>query len=263
MASVKFVARDGVSLAYEEAGAGDPPIVLLHGMSANRGRMMPLFDHLQTRHRVIITDLRGHGESDKPTGDYTIDTFVADILYMLNELEIRKPVLIGHSLGGSISLALATTHPEVPRALVLLDSGIRRREAKAADLGDFYDSLGGPDHDRRMREFAYSGLVIPTDGEEIAELVAESLIGMRPDIFISMARGSVTSFDSFASALECTLPALLILSSAPFTDRTTIEQLGPNWQVAQAVGTGHCLQMVVPDQVNAMLDRFLMLLPEA
>jgi pimeloyl-ACP methyl ester carboxylesterase len=258
-AIMEFAIRDDVVLAYKEAGTGDPPIVLLHGMAGDHKRLAPQFDHLQAHHRVVAPDLRGHGESAKPSGAYDVDVFVSDVLWMLGELGIEHPVLVGHSLGGSIGLAIAVAHPEAVRALVLLDSGIRSRETKAADLGSFYAGLGGPDHAERLRAFVYERLFMPTDDRELAEQLAETMARVPPDIFLAMARG-VLSFDSFKAALACTVPSLLILSASPFTDRSTLEKLGPNWQVGQVVGSGHCLQLIVPDQVNAMLDRFLAML---
>ncbi|MBI2866646.1 MAG: alpha/beta fold hydrolase, partial [Chloroflexi bacterium] len=63
---METVVRGGVALAYAEAGAGDPPIVLLHGMGGNHTRLASQFEHLRARHRVVALDLRGHGASGKP-----------------------------------------------------------------------------------------------------------------------------------------------------------------------------------------------------
>jgi len=69
---VGFLERDGVKLHYEEAGAGDPPFVFVHGWCCNHTYFAPQFDHFAKNHRVVAVDLRGHGASDKPEQDYTI-----------------------------------------------------------------------------------------------------------------------------------------------------------------------------------------------
>ena len=82
---------------------------------------------------------------------------------------------------------------------------------------------------------------------------------VRPDVFLAMGAG-VLAFDSRAAALACTVPSLIILADRPFADPDTLQRLGSNWRVARTVGAGHFHQLVVPAQVNAMLDRFLELL---
>ena len=64
----RYVDHEGVSIAYVEAGVGDPPILLVHGMACDHTHLLPQFHHLRSRHRVIAVDLRGHGASDRPGG---------------------------------------------------------------------------------------------------------------------------------------------------------------------------------------------------
>ena len=61
--------RDGVALAYEEAGSGDPPLLLVHCWCCDHSYFQPQFEHFQRDHRVVAVDLRGHGASDKPVQD--------------------------------------------------------------------------------------------------------------------------------------------------------------------------------------------------
>ena len=63
---MRHLVRNGVKLAYEEAGAGGPPLLLVHGMRCNRSHMYPQLGHFMRRHRVVAIDVRGQGESDAP-----------------------------------------------------------------------------------------------------------------------------------------------------------------------------------------------------
>ncbi len=254
------VDREGVRLGFTEAGAGDPPIVLIHGMACDRSHLQPQLHHLSRRHRVVAVDLRGHGASDKPSGTYTTDVFGDDLCALFDRLDLDRPVLVGHSLGGSIALALAARRPEAVGALVLLDSGIRSPDAKHAELRPFYETLGGADHAERIAAFVHQRLFETTDGAELAAAVAACMAATPPHVFMAMAEG-VLAFDSARAAAACSVPALIILATRPFADPDVIRTLPPNWQVGQVVGSGHFIQLVVPEQVNAMLDRFLALLP--
>lgn len=251
--------HEGVSIAYVEAGVGDPPILLVHGMACDHTHLLPQFHHLRTRHRVIAVDLRGHGASDRPGGAYTGEILGDDLAFVCRSLGLDHPVVVGHSLGGSVSLALAVRQPELLGGLVLLDSGIRRPQAKRQELQPFYDSLGGPDHAELVSRFVAQRLCLPTDGEEIVRSVARTMAATPAHVFLAMAEG-VVAFDSQAAALACRVPALLVMSGQPFVDPAAVAALPDNWEVARVAGAGHFVQLVVPDQVNAMLDRFLHLL---
>lgn len=255
------IERDGVRLAYTEAGTG-PGVLLLHGMACDRTQMDGQLAHLADRYRCVSLDLRGHGDSDAPATGYRTDDLVDDIVHVMGALDLAPSVVIGHSRGGSLALALASTHPDLVRAIVLLDSGIRPSAGRTADLGPFYETLGGPDHAERVAAFARARLLEPTDGEEVISRVESVMGATAPHVFLGMSEG-VLEFDSWAAAQSCRMPGLLVLASRPsFLDAAALEALPPSWQIARVVGSGHFVQLVVPEQVNAMIDRFLELLPD-
>ena len=66
-------------------------------------------------------DLRGHGESDKPSQTYTMDGLADDLAWLLGELGVARPVVVGHSMGGVVALVLAARYPELPAAIVMVD----------------------------------------------------------------------------------------------------------------------------------------------
>jgi pimeloyl-ACP methyl ester carboxylesterase len=255
---VNHVTRDGVRLAYVEAGTGDPPIVLVHGMLGTYRLMAPLFEHLSARHRVVSVDLRGHGDSDKPRGDYGNYVYCADFLALFEQLHLQRPVVIGHSFGGSVLLYLAAEHPEAVGGLVLLDSGVRSLASKAAELGPPNESIGA--EPTQPTDFFVNRLFGPDDPPAVRDACLAEIKGVPAYASAAMQR-TVLGFDSGAAAARCTVPSLFILAEKPFTDAETLARLGPNWRVSQVVGSGHFVQLVVPNQVNAMIDRFVELIP--
>ena len=253
------ISRDGVELAYVEHGAGDPALVLLHGMACVHEHMVPLIEAFAPEHRCVAFDLRGHGSSGVPTTAYTLESFTSDLAFGLDELGLDRPVLIGHSFGGSVSLAFAAAHPDRVRALVMLDSGMRSKATVGADLNPFYDALRAatPEQYRVIvEEFARSRLFDPIDDQKVAQEIAEQMARVPAHVFLSMAE-TVTSFDSADTARSCTVPSLIIQSRQPFVDPAALATLGKNWHDARVVGAGHFIQVLVPDQVVAMVRRFL------
>jgi pimeloyl-ACP methyl ester carboxylesterase len=73
------IVHKGIKLAYEDRGAGKPPFVFVHGWTCDRSFFAPQVEHFARRHRVVSLDLRGHGESDQPEGQYSIAAYADDI----------------------------------------------------------------------------------------------------------------------------------------------------------------------------------------
>lgn len=255
---VQHLQRDGVRLAYDDTGEGGPPILLVHGMRCDHRHMAPLFEHLSHRHRVVTVDLRGHGASDTPPDGYTNDELAADLLWLCEQLDVVRPVAIGHSFGGSLSLHIAATQPDRLGGLVLLDSGVRSTAEKEAEMGAVIADAGSAD---RAVDFFADRLFGPHDDAALkAEILSVMTGGVPPAVAQALGR-TVLDFDSGAAAVACSIPALFILADRPFSTPAMIARLGPNWRVGQVIGAGHFVQLFAADQVNAMVDRYLELLP--
>ncbi|MGH1453075.1 MAG: alpha/beta hydrolase [Paracoccaceae bacterium] len=116
-----FIEISTGKLHYLEKGSG-PAILLIHGLGGNlRHFDMGVIDNLATDHRVVAVDRPGMGWSDRP--DDAPANLQAQAGYMaevISALSLDRPLLVGHSLGGGISLALALDHPELTRGLALV-----------------------------------------------------------------------------------------------------------------------------------------------
>jgi pimeloyl-ACP methyl ester carboxylesterase len=117
----RFVDAGGVRLHVEEAGAGEP-VVLLHGAPQHAGcwrKVMPL---LAPHRRVIAPDLRGFGRSEAPGHGYDGETYARDVVALLDALAIEQATIVGHDWGGHAAWLLAARHGERVNALVALDA---------------------------------------------------------------------------------------------------------------------------------------------
>lgn len=119
-----------VELAWSEQGCRDPastepPLVLVHGFTGHRDDFAGVTSDLAARRRVIAPDLRGHGDSDSPeaASEYAFEQLVKDLLGLLDHLGITRCDLLGHSMGGMVTLRFALAHPDRIRSLILLCTG--------------------------------------------------------------------------------------------------------------------------------------------
>jgi pimeloyl-ACP methyl ester carboxylesterase len=106
----------------EDGRVGAPPVVLIHGWTASShwfDRLTPL---LTARYRVIRVDLLGHGGSEKPRNGYSMTEQADRVADALVRVGVRRALVAGHSTGGEVVIALAARHPELTRALAVIDS---------------------------------------------------------------------------------------------------------------------------------------------
>lgn len=109
-------------IAYEEAGAGDRTVILIHGLTFNRKMHRPLADALAERgFRTVTVDLLGHGESDRPerSWEYSMARYGRLLLALIEHLDVPDAVLLGTSLGANSSLEAAAKDPSKIRGMVL------------------------------------------------------------------------------------------------------------------------------------------------
>ncbi|MEV0387276.1 alpha/beta fold hydrolase [Nonomuraea sp. NPDC050643] len=112
---------NGIKLVYREEGdSSAPPLLLIHGRTADHNDWNGITQHFAARHHVFALDLRGHGASDHP-GEYALSAMAGDVIALLDHLGIERVTLIGHSLGGVVSYHVAMDHPGRVARLVLED----------------------------------------------------------------------------------------------------------------------------------------------
>jgi pimeloyl-ACP methyl ester carboxylesterase len=114
--------RGGDLQVREDGRAAAPPVVLIHGWTASIhwfDRLTPL---LTNRYRVIRVDLLGHGGSEKPKDGYSMEEQADRVADALARLGVRRALVAGHSTGGEVAIALAARHPQLTRALAVIDT---------------------------------------------------------------------------------------------------------------------------------------------
>jgi pimeloyl-ACP methyl ester carboxylesterase len=113
----------GHSLQVREDGPrSGPPIVLIHRFAGSIHEWDEIVPELSRAHRVIRTDLLGHGGSEKPGSGYSIEGQARLIAAVLDKLAVKNALVVGHSMGGDIAIALATARRDLVRRLVVIDA---------------------------------------------------------------------------------------------------------------------------------------------
>jgi pimeloyl-ACP methyl ester carboxylesterase len=257
-AGYKTAVRGGVALRYTDTGAGDPPLLFIHGWCCDQTHWRGQLPVFSRDHRVVALDLRGHGASDKPDQDYTIDGFVDDAAWLTAELGLERPVIAGHSMGGVIALNFVRKHPEAARAAVMADA----------------PAVPVPGNLRPMVDNLLAGLQTPAYSQ-IAEAFARTMFneasppGLPDEVAPRMARAPqrlmYTALQSTLSpaAIEpgpLPVPALFVRAATAFDSEDEIRGRYPGAQVV-TLEAAHFLQMEKPAEFNERLMKFLRSLP--
>ena len=138
----------GIKLAYERQGKGTP-LVLLHGYPLDHHLWDAVVPLLKDTFDLIIPDLRGFGESTTVDTPYTMDDLASDIVGLLNQIDIHKAAIVGHSMGGYVALAFARLYPERVSGLALVSSQVLadppdRKEGRYKSAADVAEKgIGG------------------------------------------------------------------------------------------------------------------------
>ena len=182
----------------------------MHGWCCDWTVFQPQFDHFAQTHAVTALDLRGCGQSDSPEGGYNVRDFAEDLGQFCRVVEIDRPVVIGHSLGGMIAVEFAARYPSVPRALVLVDPGpidplpesVRFFEAAA-------EQLEGPSGEEVRRLWAEG---MGARDEELAHWIADLMCKVPLPTAAAVIR-EVNAWNGVGALALCTVPTLLLRPS--------------------------------------------------
>jgi 3-oxoadipate enol-lactonase len=149
------IAADGTRIAYALAGRRDgEPLLLIHGLGADTRGWIMQQRAFGSRHRLVMVDNRGVGRSDRPDGPYDIEVMANDAATALDHAGYGSAHVVGASMGGIISQALAVGHPERVRSLVLACTACRHFDWRVELLEEWAEqaqALG-------MREFVRRNL---------------------------------------------------------------------------------------------------------
>jgi pimeloyl-ACP methyl ester carboxylesterase len=265
-----FLKRDGVRLAHFDAGPSapkSPPLLLINGWTGDHGIFTPQIAHFAKSRRVVAINLRGRGASDAPVQEYTLPGFADDVAWQCSQLKLQKPVIIGHSLGGAITLELCGRHPGLASGMMMIDSQVITPPAmrESAEIKRFLEAIGGPDYLTMSRAGAWDScgdFDDPVRRKSIFDRYILPPCEKTPQhVALSTIKNFVLNFDPMPAAKACKIAMAYISADAPFTnqarDLDRLRELCPQLVTAKTLLAGHFNTVEVADQVNAMIERFL------
>lgn len=245
------IAINGITLHYTRTGnsqgGNKPPLVLAHGFSDDGLCWTPVAQQLEADYDVIMVDARGHGRSDAPEQGYGPVEMAADVAGVIKGLGLTKPVVMGHSMGGSTTMALAGLYPDIPGAIVIEDSGARNAfsgdsaEAKAR-LQQWHDRMVNLQSKSHAELIQHAKSDMPTWEEAELEPWAHAKLRFNMN---ALNRQNTAEIDWDQVLRNITCPALLLYADPERGGGVTperaaeMQQLAPQLQTVHIPGAGH------------------------
>ena len=240
-------------------GGGHLPVVFIHSLAGNTTQWAPQLAYLRRTGRAIAIDLRGHGKSEPPKdGKFAPGDYAEDVLRVLDKLEIRRAIVVGHSMGGGVAVALAGLAPSRVTGLLLvdpIDDPSKRPVNEAFEA--FLRRIDGPEYATAIE--AYWSDILTNAGDGVRQQVLADLKAT-PQATVVGSMRAMTDFN--AQAALSTYIGLVLSVTTPMNEfPSSLHRVIPTVRQERITGTSHWLHLDRPDEFNAILHRFLASIP--
>jgi pimeloyl-ACP methyl ester carboxylesterase len=250
-------------ISYEMLGDG-PTVVLLHPFPANHELWLPAAQQLASRYRVILPDLRGHGESDVGEGPATMAKHAADISRILDDAKVGRAVFAGVSIGGYVLFEFWRRNRDRFSALVLIDTKAApdTPDGRAGRLRSAADVL-----ERGVEPFIESmlpkllGETTRHARPDLVEAAQKMMLKMSPEDISLVLKGMAERPDSIPTAKTINVPSLIVVGDedtlTPVADAELMKQNISGSQMKVIPKAGHYAVWEQSDETGKVLRHFL------
>jgi pimeloyl-ACP methyl ester carboxylesterase len=258
-----YVEIDGVNIHYYRTGKGDSTIILLHGATDNGLCWTPVAEMLAENYDVIMPDAQGHGKSDRIGPGYNSMSSANQIAGLVRELNIYKPVIMGHSMGAGTTVNIAVNYPDLPKAIILEDPGWRDAETNEEEARKQREDIG--ERSQRYTKLTRDELIEeckkanPAWSEEEISPWADAKLQFDTNMF-SYPRSGVP-YTELVPKITC--PALLVTSDSGIVTDDIARHASSIWKVESPLqwvkinGAGHNIRREQFKTFRDTINQFL------
>ena len=250
----KWASFDNNKIHFKTVGKGKKALVFVHGWTCSAEFWRKSVSAFPG-YRVIAVDLPGHGKSDKPKTDYTIEYFAKSVHAVIKEAGVKQAVLIGHSMGTPIIRQFYRLYPEKTRGLVVVDGAMRsfgtKEEAEA-----FVAPLKANYKENSVNFI--DGMLGPVKDPELKQEIRRVMVSTPEHVGLSAMYGMID--ETIWKKDKISVPVLVILAKSPWwrpDEEDYVRSIAPDLKFQMWEGVSHFLMMEQPKRFNAEIRKFI------
>ncbi len=244
---------------YVTAGRGGHTLVFVHCWAGNLGFWREQVPAFADKARLVLVDLPGHGQSDKPRADYSMEFFADAVLAVMRDAAVHKATLIGHSMGAAVICAVYKKAPEKVAGLVSVDGALRRPQMSPQQAEQFVAPFRTAEYHEHTRRFI--GTMFPVPGTEaLRDQVIAEMLATPQHVMLGSMEGMFGSGHPDWDVKTAAVPVLVINAKNPMWTadyEAYARALSTRTDYRMMDGVGHWLMLEKPAEFNATLESML------
>jgi pimeloyl-ACP methyl ester carboxylesterase len=243
---------------YKSLGKGETALVFVHGWTADMTSwryQVPAFDG---KVRMVLIDLPGHGKSDKPKTDYSMEFFAKAVDAVLADAGVEKAVLAGHSMGTPVVRQYYRLYPKKVLGLIAVDGRLQKPDFPPEMIKKFVAQFEGPDFKAVVGKFI-DGMLSKSTPEEVRKHLKESYPTAPPHVAVSAMKAMQDPAIWKDDPIKVPVQTILAKPSPFWTAdyEKYVRKLAPDVDYQKMDDVGHFLMMEKPKEFNALMMAFL------
>lgn len=244
---------------YVTVGEGRSTIVFIHGWACNLNFWREQIPALADTARLVLIDLPGHGQSDKPNTSYTMDFLARAVVSVLRDAQIEKAILVGHSMGAAVMCRVYQQAPEKVAALVSVDGLLCRLPGTAEEARMFIGQFCVPEYLQHAEKFISDFFPYPGT-ERLRDEVVTEMLATPQYVMAGEAEGMVGLDQPDWALQNVGVPVLVLNARNPWWSarfQHYVQTLSSQVDYRTFDGVGHFLMLEKPADFNANLVEML------
>ena len=238
----RFAKLDDARIHYVNYGKGDEALVLIHGWTQSADAWRDNVADLSKRNRVIVLELPGHGQSDKPQTTYSMDYFARAVDAVMRDAKVKRAVLVGHSMGTPVARQFYRKYAEKTLGIVIVDGSLRPFGDKAM-IDQMMAGFRGPKYQDAVNQMM--GFIAgPNLAADVKQRISAASMSTPQYVLVSAFEGMLD--DSIWGDDKINVPVLAIMAKTallPPNAEESFRAIAPKLDFQIFDGVGHFLMM--------------------
>ncbi|MCX6169280.1 MAG: alpha/beta hydrolase [Ignavibacteriales bacterium] len=246
------LSKDGVKISFFAEGKEEPALIFVHGWSCDKTYWENQVNEFSPKYKVVTIDLAGHGESGTNRINYTMELFGEDVAAVVNELGLKKVILIGHSMSGAVVIEAARILKNKVVGLVGADTFQNLGETMTADQIEPFLKPFKENFSAHTKEFVKS-MFPPSADPDLVKKVSDDMASAPPEVAIS-AMENMFKDNAIEALKEINVPIIGINCDRYPVHEEENRKFVKSYELKMMKGIGHFVMLEDPAQFNRLLS---------